>query len=86
MLRMSCNAVSMCCWGCEKGMWSMAQVGESSFFFFALHLVSKNEITCSGLKGFRHPESCVCFCFGEEGENTEVWFGLVYASLRCFHG
>lgn len=55
-------------------------------FFFALHLVSKNEITCSGLKGFRHPESCVCFCFGEEGENTEVWFGLVYASLRCFHG
>lgn len=72
--------------GAKRGCGLWPKLGNPAFFFFALHLVSKNEITCSGLKGFRHPESCVCFCFGEEGENTEVWFGLVYASLHCFHG
>lgn len=44
MLRMSCNAVSMCCWGCEKGMWSMAQVGESSFFFLPCILCLKMKL------------------------------------------
>lgn len=71
--------------GTKRGCGPWPKLGDPAFFF-ALHHVSKNEITCSGLKGFHHPESCVCFCFGEEGENTEVWFDLVYASLRCFHG
>lgn len=46
---------------------------------FASDHAPKNEITCSGLKGFSCHKTHVWFCFGEEGEMLKV--GLVYAAF-----
>lgn len=85
MLRFSCMQSACVAGGAKRGCGPWSKLGYPAFFF-ALHHVPKNEMTCAGLKGFQHHETRVCFCFGEEGGNAESRFGLVYASLYSFHG